>query len=112
MPTFDNERDALKYLDQQLQLVHARLMKVEGESLALKTIIAILRNVISDDRLKEFFEERANGIIGEALALAESEDDNIRGMIDAYVETMKDLMVIEHDTPEPPAFTVLRGGKE
>ncbi len=113
MPTFDNERDAIEYMNEQLGRMDARLIKVEGENLALKSVVTILRHVIADDELKAFFEEQARKRIDEMLAVAESyDDDNTRALIDAYVETMKILMVTEFNAPELPAFTIVRGGKE
>lgn len=110
MPAFDNIDDAFRFLNEQLGRFDARLLKVEGENLALRSVVTMLRGTMSaEDRA--FFAEKAVDLANEVHAVADDYDDNTRRLIAAYVETLNSLLLPSEAEPDKPAFSVISGGK-
>ena len=111
MPAFDNYPDAIRYLNEQLGRFDARLLKVEGENMALKAVVTMLRVTLSaEDRA--FFAEKAVDLANQVQAVADDYDDNTRRLIAAYVETLNSLLLPSEAEPDKPAFSVIPGGKD
>lgn len=111
MPAFDNIDDAFRFLNEQLGRFDARLLKVEGENLALRSVVTMLRGTMSaEDRT--FFAEKAVDLANEVHAVADDYDDNTRRLIAAYVETLSSLLLPSGAEPGKPAFSVIPGGRD
>lgn len=110
MPTFDNPGDAIQYLADQLGETNMRLLKVEGENIALKAVVTMLRGSMTAED-QAWLADKAVDLADQAQAVADGYDDNTRALVAAYVETLNSLLLPSEADPEKPTFSVIPGGK-
>lgn len=102
--------DTFHFINKQLGLMDARLLKLECENIALKNVALTMWSVLADDHAKEFFKERATDQIELFTKTRSTVYENTRKLIDGVIETTRHIW-IETDTGIGHPFTVIGSGK-
>ena len=111
MPSFDNAEEALRFLNMQVGRMDSRLLKVEGENLAFKAVMTMLRATITPED-RAVFAEKAMDLANEVEAETGVYDDNTRILIASYVDTLNSVLAPEPEGTGKPSLSVIPGGKE
>lgn len=110
MPKFNNLEDAVHFMNKQLGLMDARLLKLEGENIALRNAALTMWSVLADEKAKEHFKNHALGQIELFTTKHSTSDDNTKLLIDGLIDATRHIW-IETDTDDGHPFTVIEGGK-